>query len=169
MIQFMASKCDTGKKSIGPNKPPSWEIKNLAASSKKSFEFSSNFISSQHIERYPHNVPTQITLDPSYTSSPDSPTQNEDSYSNEGIWGLTPEDSLYHVPNNEVDMLWAYRHLTTEVVNARLKRKYPWSIEWKKNWKRKERSSPQIGWKIYWDCLMLSSLCYQILDSLNVF
>jgi hypothetical protein len=78
----MASKCNTEKNLTGPNQPPSREIKNLASSSKKYFELSSNFISSQHIRRYPPDFPTQATPLPSYTSSLGSPTHNQDSSSN---------------------------------------------------------------------------------------
>lgn len=101
----MASKCNTRKNSIGPNQPPSREIKNSVASSNKYFELSANFISFQHAEGYPPNFPTQNTLDPSYTSSPDSPTKNQDSSFNEEIRGLTPEEPLYNVRNSEVDQL----------------------------------------------------------------
>lgn len=101
----MASKHSTKKNSTSPNQPPLREIKNSAALSKKYFELSSNFISSQHTRTYPPNFPTQTTPDPSYTSSPYSPIQNQDSSSNEEIIVLTPEEPLYHVPNIEVDQL----------------------------------------------------------------
>ena len=101
----MASKRSTRKKSKGPNQPPSREIKISATSSKKSFELSSNFISSQHTRRYPPDFPTQTNPNPSYTSSPDSPIQNQDPSSNEDIGGLTPEEPLYYVPKSEVGEL----------------------------------------------------------------
>ena len=101
----MSSKNNTGKNTTSLNQPPSWEIKNSAASSKKSFELSSNFISSQHTRRYPSDFSIQTTPDPSYTSSLDSPTQNQDSSSNKENQGLTPEEPLYRVSNSEVDQL----------------------------------------------------------------
>ena len=101
----MASNHNIEKNTIGINQPPLKEIKNSASSSKKSLELSSNFISSQHTGRYPFDFPAQITLDPSYTCSPDLPTKNQDSYPNKEIGGLSSEDPLYCIPNTEVDLL----------------------------------------------------------------
>jgi hypothetical protein len=48
-------------------------------------------------------IPTQPTLDPSYTSSPDIPHQ--DSSSNEEIHGVSFEEPLYLIPKTEVNQL----------------------------------------------------------------
>ena len=71
----------------------------------KYFELSSNFISAQDTGRYPPYFPTQTTHDPSYTSSPNSPTQNQDYCSDKDIQILTPKEPLYCVPNSYLDQL----------------------------------------------------------------
>ena len=50
-----------------------------------SFEFPLDYNASQHTERYPPDITTPTILDPTYTSSPDTPTQHQDSSSNEEI------------------------------------------------------------------------------------
>ena len=72
----MTSKLNTKKSSIRSNQSHSQEVKYLATSSKKSFKVPSNFISPQFTRQYPLDIPTQPTLDPSYTSSPDIPHQD---------------------------------------------------------------------------------------------
>ena len=81
----MASKHNTGNNPIGPNQPATREVKNLVATPMKYFEVPSYFISSQFIKRYPTKIPTQPTLDLSYTSSPDTPSLQQDSSSNEEL------------------------------------------------------------------------------------
>ena len=104
----MASNPNTEKNSTCPNQPPSLEVKNLAASLKKYFELSSNFISSHHTKIYPPNFHTQTTLDPSHTYSPSSPTHNQDFSFNQEIRGLTPKEPLYRIPNSEVEQLYCH-------------------------------------------------------------
>ena len=62
------------------------------------------------MKRYPLDIPTQPTLDPSYTSSPDIPHQ--DFYSNEEIWAVSSKEPLYLIPKTEVNQLhhhtWAH-------------------------------------------------------------
>ena len=69
----MATRSNTKKISIGPNQPHWQEVKYSTTSPKKPFEVPSNFISSQLIGRYPLEIPTQPSIDPSHTSSPDIP------------------------------------------------------------------------------------------------
>ena len=101
----MARKYDTGKNPTCPNQPPSQEFKDSIATSKRSFELPFDFITSQHTGRYPLDIPTPTILDLTYTSSPNTPTQHQDSCSNEEIRGVTPKEALYHVPNTEFDQL----------------------------------------------------------------
>ena len=79
----MASRHNIEKSSRGPNQPHSREVKDSTTYSKKTFEVPSNFISSQLIKRYPPEIPTQPTIDMSYTSLTDIPHQ--DSSSNEDL------------------------------------------------------------------------------------
>ena len=77
------------------------EVKYSTIVSKKPFEVPSYFISSQSIKRYPPNIPTQPTLDLSYTSSIDIPHQ--DSSSSDEIWGVSSKEPLYLIPKSEVN------------------------------------------------------------------
>ena len=95
----MASKRRTRKNTSGPNQPPSHELKDLV--SKNPLKFST-FI---FIGRYSPHIPSQSTLDPSYTSSPETLDPNQDSSLNEEIHGVTLNDPIYNIPNNEVDQL----------------------------------------------------------------
>ena len=99
----MANRSNTKKSSIGPNQPHLQELKDLATASNKSFELPSDFISSQFLGLYPPEIPTQPTLDLSYTSSPDIPHQ--DSSSNEELQGVSSEEPLYLIPKTEVNQL----------------------------------------------------------------
>ena len=85
MIQFMASKRGIGKNKTCPNQPPLQEFKDLGATSKRSFELTSDFISFQHIGIFPLNITTPTIQDPTYTSSPNTLTQHQDSSSNKEI------------------------------------------------------------------------------------
>ena len=78
-------------------------MEHLAIDSKNPFEVPSDFISSQLTGRYPLEIPTPPTLDPSYTSSPDIPHQ--ESSSNEKIQGVSFEKPLYLIPRNEFNQL----------------------------------------------------------------
>ena len=95
----MASKHSTGKKTSGPNQPPSHEVK--VPISNKPIEFPTFDPSRRY---YPH-IPSQSTSDLTYTSSPETPDPNPDSSLNEELCGVTPEDLAYHILNNEVDQL----------------------------------------------------------------
>ena len=95
----MASKHSTGKNTNGPNQQPSSEVKDSV--SDKSLEFPTFDFS----ERYSPHIPSQSTHDPTYTSSPETPDPNQDSSLNEELHGVTLEDTLYHIPNNEVGQL----------------------------------------------------------------
>ena len=56
-------------------------------------------------ERYSPHIPSQSTPEISYTSSPETPDPNIGSSLNEEIRGVTPEEPVYCIPNNEVDHL----------------------------------------------------------------
>jgi hypothetical protein len=95
----MASKLSTRKNTNGPNQPPSCQVKGSVSDNPL------NFITFDFFGRYsPHN-PSQSTPDPNYTSSPKTLDPNQDSSSNEELRGVTSEQSLYRIPNNEVDQL----------------------------------------------------------------
>ena len=98
----MARKRNIGKKTSGPNQPPSREVND--STSKKPLDFPTFEFSG----RYSPQIPSQSTLDPTYTSSPDTPDPHQDSSSNEELQGVTPEETLYRIPNTEVDHL--HRH-----------------------------------------------------------
>ena len=95
--------CNTKYISIGPNQPHSREVKDSSTSSKKPFEVPYDFISSQLTRGYPPKIPTQPTLDPSYTYLYDLPHQ--DSSSNEELRGISLEEPLYLIPKTEVNQL----------------------------------------------------------------
>ena len=69
----MASKNNTKKSSTNPNQPHSQEVKDSATTSKKTFKVPYDFISSQIMRPYTHEIPTQPTPYPSYTYSLDIP------------------------------------------------------------------------------------------------
>ena len=79
------------------------EVKNSTTTSKKYFEVPSDLITSQYTIIYPPEIPTQPTLDLSYTSSTDTAHQYQDSSLNEELRGVTLKEPLYHIPNTEVD------------------------------------------------------------------
>ena len=93
----MANRHNTEKRSIGPNQPLSREVEHPTIDSKNSFEVPSDFI-----EQYPHDIPIQPTLYPSYTCSPNSS-------SNEELQGVYSKKLLYLIPKTEVNQL---RHHT---------------------------------------------------------
>ena len=108
----MASRRNTRKSSTGPNQPHSRAVKDSSTASKKHFEVPSDFISSQFPGRYPPKIPTQPTIDPSYTSSPDIPQQDssspdiphQDSYSNKELQDVSSEEPLYLILKSEVNL-----------------------------------------------------------------
>ncbi|CAF4235589.1 unnamed protein product [Adineta steineri] len=99
----MPNRHNTKKCSRRTNQPHSREVKDLAIASKKYFKVPFDFILSQFTERYPLEIPTQPTLDPSYTSSPDIPHQ--ESSSNEEIRGVSSKEPLYLIPKTEFNQL----------------------------------------------------------------
>ena len=100
----MASQCSTGKDTSGQNQPPSHETKRSL--SHKTLEFPTYDLSG----RYPRKTPSRSTPDPTYTSSPDTPNPNPKSPSNEELRGVTPEEPVFLVPNNEVNQLHQHTH-----------------------------------------------------------
>lgn len=92
----MASQRSTGKDTSGQNKPPSCETKRSLLN--KPLEFPTYDPSG----RYTPKFPSRSTLDPTYTSSPDTPNPNLESPLKEELHGVTPEDPMFLVPNNEV-------------------------------------------------------------------
>ena len=99
----MASRHHTEKSSMGPNQPHLREVEHPSIDSKNTFEVPFDFISSQTIEGYHHEIPIQPILDQSYTSSPDIP--NQDSSSNEELQGVSFDERLYLIPKIEVNQL----------------------------------------------------------------
>ena len=83
----MASRHKTEKSSTDPNQPHSQEVEHPTIDSKNTFEVPFDLISSQTIEGYPPEIPSQLTLDSSYTSSPN--ISNQDSSSNEQLQGFS--------------------------------------------------------------------------------
>ena len=95
----MASKRITGKNTSDPNQPTLREVKDSV--SDKALDFPTFDFSG----RYSSHIPSQSTSNPTYTSSLKTLDPNQDSSSNEELWGVTLEDPLYHIPNNEVGQL----------------------------------------------------------------
>ena len=95
----MASNCSTGKDTNDQNQPPLHEVKRLLLN--KPLEFTTYDPSG----RYTPNIPSRSSLDPSYTSSPDTPNPNPDSSSNKELHGVTPDEPMFIIPNNEVNHL----------------------------------------------------------------
>ena len=95
----MDSQRSTGKNTSCQNQPPSRE--NKRSLSNKTLEFPTYDLSG----RYTRKIPSRSTPDPIYTSSPDTPNPNTESPSDEEIRGVTPEEPVFLVPNNEVNQL----------------------------------------------------------------
>ena len=93
----MASKWSTGKNTSSPNQPPSLAVNDSI--SEKPIDFSTF----DFFGRYSSHIPSQSTPNPTLTCSPKNPDRNQYSSSNEELRGVTPEEPLYHIPNNEVD------------------------------------------------------------------
>ncbi|CAF4199319.1 unnamed protein product [Adineta steineri] len=95
----MASKLSTGKNTRGQNQPPSREV--------------TNSLSNKHLEfptldpyrRYSPHIPSQSTPDLTYTSSPETPNPNPDPSLNEELRGVTLEEPMFQIPNNEVNQI----------------------------------------------------------------
>ena len=95
----MASQRSTGKDISDQNQPPSHETKRSL--SHKTLEFPTYDLSG----RYTQKFPSRSTPDLIYTSSPDTPNPNTESPSDEEICGVTLEEPVFLVPNNEVNQL----------------------------------------------------------------
>ena len=95
----MASKRSTGKNTSGQNQPPSHEVTNSL--SNKPLEF----LTVDPSRRYSPHIPSQSTLDPTYTSSPETPNPNMDPSLNEELHGVNPDEPVFLIPNNEVNHL----------------------------------------------------------------
>ena len=95
----MASQHSTGKDTSGQNQPPSRE--NKRSFSNKTLEFPTYDPSG----RYTPKFPSRSTPDPTYTSSPDTLDPKMESPSKEELHGVTPEEHVFLVPNNELNQL----------------------------------------------------------------
>ncbi|CAF4200395.1 unnamed protein product, partial [Adineta steineri] len=100
----MASQCSTGKDTSSQNQPPSCE--NKRSLSNKPLEFPTYDPS----RRYTPKFPSRSTPNPTYTSSPDTPNPNLESPLKEELRDVTPEELVFHVPNNEVNQLFRHTH-----------------------------------------------------------
>jgi hypothetical protein len=81
------------------NQPPSREVKDSVSNKPLKFPTFDPF------KRYSRHIPSQSTLDPTYTSSPKTPDPSQDSSLSENIFGVTSKDPIYRIPNNKVDHL----------------------------------------------------------------
>ena len=95
----MASQHSIGKDISGQNQPPSRETKISLSNKPLAFPTYDPF------GIYTPNFPSQSTPDPTYTSSPDTPNLDPESSSNEELRGVTPDEPVFLVPNNEVNQL----------------------------------------------------------------
>ena len=93
----MGSKCRNGKSTIGSNQPPSRRVNDSV------FDKPLDFPTFDFSGIYSPHIPSQSTLDPTYTSSPETPDPNQDSSLNEELCGVTLEAHVYRIPNNKVD------------------------------------------------------------------
>ena len=100
----MASKRSIGKNTSGQNQPPLREVKNSL--SNKPLEFPTFDPSG----RYSPHIPSQTTPNPTYTSSPDTPNPNPDSSLIEEPCGVTLEDLVFRISNNEINQLHRHTH-----------------------------------------------------------
>jgi hypothetical protein len=100
----MASQRSTGKDTSGQNQPPLCETKRSL--SHKTLEFPTYDPSG----RYTPKFPSRSTSDLVYTSSPDTPNPNTESPSNEELHGVTPEELVFRVPNNEGNQVCRHTH-----------------------------------------------------------
>ncbi|CAF4140590.1 unnamed protein product [Adineta steineri] len=91
----MASQRSTGKDTSSQNQPPSCETKRSLSNKPLAFP------TYDPSGRYTPNFPSRSTPDPTYTSSLDTPNPNPKSPSKEELHGVTPDESVFLVPNNE--------------------------------------------------------------------
>ena len=95
----MANQRSTRKDTSDQNQPPLRETK--ISLSNKPLAFPTYNPSG----RYTQQLPSQSTPDPIYTSSPNTPNTNTESPSNEDLRGVTLEEPVFLVPNNDVNQL----------------------------------------------------------------
>ena len=95
----MASKHSIGKNTRNQSQPPSREVTN--SQSNKPIE-SQTFDPSG---RYSPHISSHSTHDPTYTSSPDTPNPNLDYSLIEQPHGVTPDEPMFQISNNEVNQL----------------------------------------------------------------
>ena len=95
----MASKHSTGKNTSSQNHSPSREVTNSHSS--KPLEFPTFDPS----ERFSTHIPSQSTPDLTYTSSPETSNPNTDPSLNEELRGVTLEEPMFRISNNEVNHL----------------------------------------------------------------
>ena len=100
----MASKGSTGKNTSGQNQPPLREVK--YSLSNKTLEF----LNLRPSRWYSPHIPSQSTPDLTYTSSPETLNRNLNPSLKEELHGVTPEETVYWIPNNEVDQLHWHTH-----------------------------------------------------------
>ena len=89
----------TRKNTSGQNQPPYREVTDSLLD--KPIEFPTFDPS----ERYSPHIPSQSTVDPTYTSSPETPNLNSDSSLNEEPRSVTLDEPMFFIPNNEVNHL----------------------------------------------------------------
>ena len=95
----MASKSSTGKNTSNQNQPPSCEVTNSKSNKPLGFP---TFDPSR---RYSPHISSQSTLDPTYTSSPETPSPNPNVYLNKELHFVTPDDLVFIISNNKVNQL----------------------------------------------------------------
>ena len=95
----MANQRSTGKDTSGQNQPPLRETKRSL--SHKTLEIPTYDLSGRYIQKFP----SRSSPNPIYTSSPDTPNPNTESPSNEELRGVTLEEPVFLVLNNEVNQL----------------------------------------------------------------
>ena len=100
----MASKHSNGKNTSGQNEPPSHEVKNSLSNKPLKFP------TFDHFGWYSTHISSQSTPDPTYTSSPETPKPNSNPSLNEELRGVTLEEPVYRIPNNEVNQLCRHTH-----------------------------------------------------------
>ena len=98
----MASKCSTGKNTSGQNQPPLHKVKDSLSNKPLEFPPFDPF------RCYSTHISCQSTNDPTYTYSPETPNPNPDPSLNKELRGVTLEEPMYRIPNNEVNQL--HRH-----------------------------------------------------------
>ena len=100
----MASKHSIGKNKSIQNQWPSHEVTNSL--SNKPLEFLTFNPSGQ----YSPHIHSQSTPDPTYTSSPETPNPNPDYSLNEELHGVTLDEPVFLIPNNEVNQIHRHSH-----------------------------------------------------------